>query len=70
MADSLEAAHEAGLCLVRVIHGRGTGTQGAVVHHLLGAHPLVVEHRDAPESRLGATLVRLRARKPDGSRTR
>ena len=58
--DYLEAAHAAGFRLVRLIHGRGIGAQRGVVHRLLRSHPLVEEHWDAPESRLGATVVRLR----------
>lgn len=47
---------------VRVIHGRGTGTQRAVVRSVLAAHPLVETFADAPPERggWGATIVRLR----------
>ena len=47
---------------VRVIHGRGTGTQRTVVRSVLGAHPLVEAFTDAPPERggWGATVVRLR----------
>lgn len=55
----LEAAHDAGFTLVRVIHGRGAGVQRAAVHRLLASHPLVVRYWDAPESHLGATMVAL-----------
>jgi DNA-nicking Smr family endonuclease len=58
--DYLEAAHEAGFPLVRLIHGRGTGMQRAAVQRLLASHPLVDAFWDAPESHLGATLVRLK----------
>jgi hypothetical protein len=34
--------------------------QRAVVHRLLREHPLVEDFHDAPESHLGATIVRLR----------
>lgn len=47
---------------VRVVHGRGRGVQRAVVHRLLARHPLVETFHDAPESHLGATVVRLRER--------
>ena len=57
--DYLEAAHAAGFRLVRLIHGRGIGAQRGVVHRLLRSHALVEEFWDAPESRLGATVVRL-----------
>lgn len=58
--DYLEAARDAGFPLVRLIHGRGTGMQRAAVHRLLADHPLVEAYWDAPESHLGATVVRLR----------
>jgi DNA-nicking Smr family endonuclease len=58
--DYLEAAHQKGYREVRLIHGRGIGTQRGVVHRLLRSHPLVQEFWDAPESRLGATVARLR----------
>ncbi|MFN8059191.1 MAG: Smr/MutS family protein [Vicinamibacterales bacterium] len=57
--DFLTMAGTAGFTLVRVIHGRGTGVQRAVVRRQLARHPLVSEFWDAPESHLGATLVRL-----------
>lgn len=65
VADYLEAAHEAGLREIRLIHGRGIGVQRATVHALLANHPLVEAYWDAPESHLGATLLRLR---PGGAR--
>jgi DNA-nicking Smr family endonuclease len=58
--EYLHAAREAGFTEVRLIHGRGTGTQRAAVQRLLREHPLVERYWDAPESHLGATLVRLR----------
>jgi DNA-nicking Smr family endonuclease len=58
--DYLAAAREAGFTEVRLIHGRGTGTQRAAVQRLLREHPLVERYWDAPESHLGATVVRLR----------
>jgi dsDNA-specific endonuclease/ATPase MutS2 len=47
---------------VRVIHGRGTGTQRAIVRSVLTGHPLVATFADAPPDRggWGATVVRLR----------
>ena len=53
------AAHQAGLRLVRLIHGRGKGIQRGIVQQVLEKHPLVVEFWDAPESHLGATVARL-----------
>jgi DNA-nicking Smr family endonuclease len=58
--EYLRAAHEKGFREVRLIHGRGIGVQRGVVHRLLQTHPLVEEFRDAPESHLGATVVRMR----------
>lgn len=43
---------------VRIIHGRGTGVQRAIVHSILKRHPDVVSFRDA--AHLGATVVQLR----------
>jgi len=57
--DYLAAAHEAGFREVRLIHGRGKGVQRAGIQQRLAAHPLVERFWDAPESHLGATVVRL-----------
>jgi hypothetical protein len=38
--------------------------QRAAVHRLLGEHALVEGYWDAPESHLGATLVRLKHHAP------
>jgi DNA-nicking Smr family endonuclease len=62
--EYLHAAREAGFAHVRLIHGRGKGVQRADIQRLLRDHALVEQFWDAPESRLGATLVRLR-RDPD-----
>jgi DNA-nicking Smr family endonuclease len=59
VADYVEAAHEAGLREVRLIHGRGRGVQRGMVHAALETHPLVEEFWDAPETHLGATVARL-----------
>jgi len=59
--EYVNAAHEAGLPEVRLIHGRGGGVQRGIVQAALEAHPLVVEFWDAPESHLGATIARLHA---------
>ena len=57
---NLRAAHQAGLRDVRLIHGRGIGVQRARVQQVLRGHPLVTSFADAPESHLGATVVRLK----------
>jgi len=57
--EYVNAAHEAGLREVRLIHGRGRGIQRGIVQAALERHPLVVEFYDAPESHLGATVALL-----------
>lgn len=64
--DYLEAATQAGFTEVRLIHGRGKGVQRADIHRRLRGHPLVDQFWDAPESHLGATVVRLRQRGAHG----
>jgi DNA-nicking Smr family endonuclease len=58
--EYVNAAHEAGLREVRLIHGRGKGIQRGIVQQALERHPLVEEFWDAGESHLGATVARLR----------
>ena len=60
VGEYLNAAHEAGLTEVRLIHGRGKGVQRGIVQQALERHPLVVEFWDATETHLGATVARLR----------
>ncbi len=62
VTEYLEQAAARGFREVRLIHGRGTGTQRAIVRHLLGDHPLVASFGDAPADRggWGATVVLLR----------
>jgi DNA-nicking Smr family endonuclease len=58
--EYVNAAHEAGLREVRLIHGRGKGVQRGIVQQALERHPLVEQFWDAGESHLGATVARLR----------
>ena len=58
--EYLHAAHARHLHEVRLVHGRGTGVQRAVVHRVLRSHPRVAGFHDDPRAHLGATLVRLR----------
>ena len=58
--EYVNAAHDAGLREVRLIHGRGIGVQRGIVQQALERHPLVVEFWDAGETHLGATVARLR----------
>jgi DNA-nicking Smr family endonuclease len=55
--EYVNAAHEAGLREVRLIHGRGKGIQRGVVQAALERHPLVASFYDAPETHLGATVA-------------
>jgi len=59
VGEYVRAAHEAGLRELRLVHGRGTGTQRGIVQQVLERHPLVVEFWDDADSRLGATWCRL-----------
>jgi len=47
---------------VRIIHGRGTGTQRNIVRSLLARNPYVAEFKDAPPESggWGATIVMLK----------
>ena len=58
----LDAAAEAGLREVRLIHGRGTGRQREAVRRVCAGHPRVVSYADAAPDLggWGATVVRLR----------
>jgi DNA-nicking Smr family endonuclease len=67
VVDYVDAACEAGLVEVRVIHGRGKGVQRASVHRVLREHPRVESYWDAAESQLGATVARLRGRGREGT---
>ena len=55
--EYVNAAHEAGLREVRLIHGRGQGVQRGIVQAALERHPLVESFDDAPGSHLGATIA-------------
>ena len=60
--EYIEQCREAEMSEVRLIHGKGTGRQRAVVQHLLEGHPGVISFTDAPPEAggWGATIVRLR----------
>jgi DNA mismatch repair protein MutS2 len=55
----LDDAFLAGLPLVRIIHGKGTGALRRAVEEVLSAHPLVAEHRPGAlhEGGAGATIA-------------
>jgi dsDNA-specific endonuclease/ATPase MutS2 len=59
--EYIDAAARAGFREVRLIHGRGRGVQRGIVQATLDRLPQVEEFRDDMTSRLGATLVWLRA---------
>jgi dsDNA-specific endonuclease/ATPase MutS2 len=59
--EYIAAAARAGFREVRVVHGRGRGVQRGIVQAALDRLPQVEEFRDDMSSRLGATLVWLRA---------
>jgi|TARA_Y100001001_G_scaffold65565_1_gene63136 dsDNA-specific endonuclease/ATPase MutS2 len=61
VTEYLFAAINAGFMKVRIIHGRGTGVQRAIVQAELKEHPSVVTFWDAPESHLGATIVEIQS---------
>jgi dsDNA-specific endonuclease/ATPase MutS2 len=60
--EYLAAAQARGFTEVRLIHGRGTGHQRAMVRALLSGHARVASFADAPAERggWGATVVTLR----------
>jgi len=60
--DYLDEAWTRGLRQLRIIHGRGTGTQRRTVRTLLSRDPRVVDFGDAPleAGGWGATWVTLR----------
>jgi dsDNA-specific endonuclease/ATPase MutS2 len=60
--DYLEACVRLGVSPVRIIHGKGSGTQRKRVQAILDRHPLVVRWRSAPAEAggWGATLAELK----------
>ena len=61
--EYLDQAAARGFREVRLVHGKGIGTQRAIVRSVLAQHPAVAEFFDGPPERggWGATVVRLRA---------
>jgi DNA-nicking Smr family endonuclease len=62
VCDYLVEAHGAGLRELRLIHGRGQGTQRGIVQSVLEKHPLVMEFFDDADSHLGATIAIMKPR--------
>ena len=63
--EYLRQTHEAGLPVVRIIHGKGIGVQRTIVRSILAKTAFVVDWTDAPPEAggLGATIVRLKSRR-------
>lgn len=59
--EYLIEAHAHGFPLVRIIHGKGTGTQRAVVRRILAQTDFVIDYADAAPHAggWGATIARL-----------
>ena len=59
--EYLDAAFQAGLREVRIVHGKGTGTLRQAVMYELKKHPLVKSFRPGGrfEGNIGATVVQL-----------
>lgn len=63
--EYLRAAAEHGFREVRIVHGKGIGTQRRIIQSMLASNPYVESFRDAPADMggLGATVVVLKATK-------
>jgi DNA-nicking Smr family endonuclease len=55
--EYVTACQEAGVLLLRIIHGKGTGTLRRIVHAALARHPAVAQF--ALDANWGATVVTL-----------
>lgn len=62
--EYLYAAQDQGMTVVRIIHGKGTGTLRRIVHGVLDKHPAVARYAlaDGASGSWGATLVELVAK--------
>lgn len=63
--EYLYQAVRKGLVRVRIIHGRGTGTQRKIVQAILRQHPHVIRFQDAED--FGSTIVILKQNAAPGS---
>lgn len=63
--DYLEQARSRGVRGVRIIHGKGIGTQREIVRSILARAPFVIDYRDAPleAGGWGATVVTLEGKR-------
>ncbi|HEY1816277.1 MAG TPA: Smr/MutS family protein [Kofleriaceae bacterium] len=57
--EYVRAAQEAGMTVVRIIHGKGTGALRATVHAVLDRHP-AVERYALADANWGATIVTIK----------
>lgn len=62
IGDYIEECLKRGICDLRIIHGKGTGTLRAIVHGVLKKHPAVLSFREADLTAggWGATEITLR----------
>lgn len=58
--EYVNAAAQAGIGEVRIVHGRGRGVQRGIVQAALERHPLVERFWDDSAAHLGATVAVLR----------
>lgn len=60
--EYLYQCREQGLLEVRIVHGKGIGTQRKIVRSVLGKNPYVLSYSEAPPALggWGATMVRLK----------
>lgn len=61
--EYVRAAQEAGMTVVRIIHGKGTGALRATVHAVLDRHPAVARYALA-DANWGATIVTIKPCEP------
>jgi dsDNA-specific endonuclease/ATPase MutS2 len=61
--EYVSVCQERNVLALRLVHGKGTGAQRAIVQRILRSLPAVVSFGDAPAERggFGATVVTLRA---------
>ena len=64
LVDYFEACIEAGICSVRIVHGKGRGILKKRVQGLLKKNLMVKSFQDAPQEAggWGATLVELKSK--------
>ena len=59
VTEYIDAAADAGIRQVRLVHGRGRGVQRGIVQAALERHPRIAEFWDDPAAHLGATIASL-----------